>query len=140
MLDSPLGDGSSASRPRFAGFGPRAVRARSLELFGTRRHYNRTYVSSQRTSRRTMRDMSDEPDSLIVGAPFMGAWATPATASLGADEFQSMLVDVLPTAYGYAVRLTRNRGDAEDLVEDAALRAFRAMEPFEPSTNFKAWI
>src|SRR5688572_26320771 len=120
MLDSPVRDGSSASRQRFAGFGPRAVRARSLELFGTRRHYNRTYVSNQRTSRRPMRDMPDEPDNLIVGAPVMGAAATQATASLGADEFQAMLVDVLPTAYGYAVRLTRNRADAEDLVQDAA--------------------
>ena len=63
-----------------------------------------------------------------------------AAAALSADEFQSMLVDVLPALYRYAFRLTRNRADAEDLVQDTALRAFRAMSQFEPGTNFKAWM
>jgi len=38
------------------------------------------------------------------------------------------------------VRLTRSRTDAEDLVQDAALLAFRAFDSFEPGTNFKAWF
>lgn len=62
------------------------------------------------------------------------------TTTLSADEFQAMLVDVLPSLYRYALRLTRNRADAEDLVQDTALRAFRAMAQFEPGTNFTAWM
>lgn len=111
-----------------------------LELFGPKRHYSRTYLSSQGTSRLTMHDMSDESENPMVRHAGDGGAATQATASLNPDEFQALLVDVLPTAYGYALRLARNRADAEDLVQDAALRAFRAMETFEPGTNFKAWM
>ena len=39
-----------------------------------------------------------------------------------------------------AVRLTRDQTDAEDLVQDAALLAFRAFGSFQPGTNFKAWF
>jgi RNA polymerase sigma-70 factor (ECF subfamily) len=54
--------------------------------------------------------------------------------------FQALLVAVLPPAFGYALRLTRHRADAEDLVQDASLLAFRAAHTFEPGTNFKAWF
>ncbi len=43
-------------------------------------------------------------------------------------------------AYGYALRLTRNRADAEDLVQEAALLACRGRTGFEEGTNFKAWF
>ncbi len=39
-----------------------------------------------------------------------------------------------------SLRLTRNRADADDLVQDAYLRAFRAFERFTPGTNLKAWL
>ena len=110
-----------------------------LELFGPRRHYSRTYPSTQGTARPTMHDMSDESNTMMAETTD-GGGPTQATAALGADQFQALLVDVLPTAYGYALRLARNRADAEDLVQDAALRAFRAMDTFEPGTNFKAWM
>jgi RNA polymerase sigma-70 factor (ECF subfamily) len=42
-------------------------------------------------------------------------------------------------AYGTAVRLTGNRAEAEDLIQDASLLAFRAFDSFERGTNFKAW-
>ena len=86
-----------------------------------------------------MYDMSDGSENPLGGSAGTTATALPS-ASLGADEFQTLLVEVLPTAYGYALRLTRNRADAEDLVQDAALRAFRAMGTFEAGTNFKAWM
>ena len=84
-----------------------------------------------------MCDVSDDPATDIVAA--FDATARTAT-TLSADEFQAMLVDALPSLYRYAFRLTRNRADAEDLVQDTALRAFRAIAQFEPGTNFKAWI
>jgi RNA polymerase sigma-70 factor (ECF subfamily) len=43
-------------------------------------------------------------------------------------------------AYGTAVRMTRDRTEAEDLVQDAALLAYRAFGTFQPGTNFKAWF
>lgn len=86
-----------------------------------------------------MRAMSEQRDDVMEHETGGGVSAATG-AALGADEFQALLVEVLPTAYGYALRLTRNRADAEDLVQDTALRAFRAMATFERGTNFKAWI
>ena len=86
-----------------------------------------------------MPEMPERQDDVIVHHDGGGVSA-PARRVLDADDFQVLLVEVLPTAYGYALRLTRNRADADDLVQDAALRAFRAMDTFERGTNFKAWI
>ena len=55
-------------------------------------------------------------------------------------EFQELLSPILSMAYGTAVRLTRDRTEAEDLVQDAALLAYRAFGSFQRGTNFKAWF
>jgi len=47
---------------------------------------------------------------------------------------------LLQSAYGTALRLTRDKSTAEDLVQDAALLAFRAFTSFQQGTNFKAWF
>jgi RNA polymerase sigma-70 factor, ECF subfamily len=59
---------------------------------------------------------------------------------LTAHEFDQELAAIVPTAYGVALRLTRNRADAEDLVQEAALHACRGRAGFEPGTNFRAWF
>jgi len=56
------------------------------------------------------------------------------------QEFERLLGDVLERAYGTAYHLTRSSHDAEDLVQEAALAAFRHFDQFEPGTNFKAWF
>ncbi len=56
------------------------------------------------------------------------------------EEFEAHLTAIVPSAYGYALRLTRNRADAEDLVQEAALHACRGRAGFAPGTNFKAWF
>jgi RNA polymerase sigma-70 factor (ECF subfamily) len=42
--------------------------------------------------------------------------------------------------YGTALRLTRQAQNAEDLVQDTYLKAFRSAHQFEPGTNLKAWL
>jgi RNA polymerase sigma-70 factor (ECF subfamily) len=42
--------------------------------------------------------------------------------------------------YSAALRLTRNEADAQDLVQDTYLRAFRAADQFRPGTNARAWM
>jgi RNA polymerase sigma-70 factor (ECF subfamily) len=46
----------------------------------------------------------------------------------------------LDSLYGTALRLTRRAADAEDLVQDTYLKAFRAAHQFQPGTNLKAWL
>jgi RNA polymerase sigma-70 factor (ECF subfamily) len=42
--------------------------------------------------------------------------------------------------YGWAYRMTSNSHDAEDLVQDTYLRAFRAFDGYAPGTNIRAWL
>ncbi|MEP6593352.1 MAG: sigma-70 family RNA polymerase sigma factor, partial [Acidobacteriota bacterium] len=46
----------------------------------------------------------------------------------------------LDSLYGMAMRLTRRPSDAEDLVQDTYLKAFRAAAQFKRGTNLKAWL
>ncbi|MFN8573008.1 MAG: sigma-70 family RNA polymerase sigma factor [Gemmatimonadaceae bacterium] len=62
------------------------------------------------------------------------------SATLSPEEFQSHLAEIVPAAFGYALRLTKNRADAEDLVQEAALHACRGQAGFSAGTNFKAWF
>ena len=42
--------------------------------------------------------------------------------------------------YGAALRMTRDRADAEDLLQETFLKAFRAYDRFEEGTNLRAWL
>jgi RNA polymerase sigma-70 factor, ECF subfamily len=62
---------------------------------------------------------------------------------LSASELQRFEEEALPHAqplYGAALRMTRSPADAEDLVQETYLRAFRSWRQFEPGTNLKAWL
>jgi len=64
---------------------------------------------------------------------------SPMPDSPRAARFEMLLAPILDRAFGLAVRLTGNRDDASDLVQDAALRAFAALDSFD-GANFKAWF
>lgn len=55
-------------------------------------------------------------------------------------EFERTALPHLDALYGAAHRLTRNPRDAEDLVQDTVLRAYRFWESFERDSNCKAWL
>lgn len=55
-------------------------------------------------------------------------------------EFDILLREHLQGMYTIALRMTWNSLDAEDLVQDTALKAFRFFHKFERGTNFRAWI
>jgi RNA polymerase sigma-70 factor (ECF subfamily) len=56
------------------------------------------------------------------------------------DAFAAEILTHLESLFGTAMRLTRNRADAEDLVQDTVVRAFRFADRFTPGTNLKAWL
>jgi len=56
------------------------------------------------------------------------------------DRFESEVLPILPNLYGSALRLTRNPQDAEDLVQETYLRAYRGFAGFQEGTNLRAWM
>lgn len=61
----------------------------------------------------------------------------------GNPELNAFRAEVMPhvqTLFGAALRLTRSATDAEDLVQETYLKAFRSFEQFEVGTNCKAWL
>lgn len=56
------------------------------------------------------------------------------------SEFEQVALVHLDTLYRTALRLTRSRAEAEDVVQETFLRAFRAFERFNPGTNGRAWL
>lgn len=56
------------------------------------------------------------------------------------DEFQGLIEQHLDGMFRVALRYTRDRSLAEDLVHDTIVRALRFQDKFERGTNFKAWI
>lgn len=56
------------------------------------------------------------------------------------NEFERQALAHVDALYGAAYRLTRNPRDAEDLVQDALLRAYRFWDSFQQDSNCKAWL
>src|SRR5882762_1465686 len=57
-----------------------------------------------------------------------------------AEAFEAEALGYMDSVYRTGLRLTRNRPDAEDLVQETYLKAFRAADRFEPGTNLRAWL
>jgi RNA polymerase sigma-70 factor (ECF subfamily) len=55
-------------------------------------------------------------------------------------EFETAAMPFLDSLYNTAFRMTRNSEDAEDLVQETYLKAYRSYEQFEKGTNLKAWL
>jgi RNA polymerase sigma-70 factor (ECF subfamily) len=57
-----------------------------------------------------------------------------------AESFEQEALAHLDAMYSVACRLTRSTVQAEDLVQDAVVKAMRARDQFQPGTNMKAWL
>jgi RNA polymerase sigma-70 factor, ECF subfamily len=56
------------------------------------------------------------------------------------DRFEAEALPHLKRLYGTAYRMTGNAADAEDLVQEALLRAFRGFDRFRAGSNIRAWL
>lgn len=56
------------------------------------------------------------------------------------EDFEAVALEHFHTLYNTALRLTRNASEAQDLVQETLLKAFRFFDHFEPGTNVKAWL
>ena len=55
-------------------------------------------------------------------------------------NFADQAMEFAPQLYSAALRMTRNQADAEDLVQETYLRAYRGFEGFTEGTNLRAWL
>lgn len=67
-------------------------------------------------------------------------WPMGAEASGKQKEFESEALVHLDTLYNVALRLTGNTSDAEDLVQDTVMKAYRSWDKYEAGTNCRAWL
>lgn len=66
--------------------------------------------------------------------------AAPPDDSALRERFEREVLPLLPNLYSAALRMTRNPADAEDLVQETYLRAYRGFSGFEEGTNLRAWM
>ena len=59
---------------------------------------------------------------------------------MATDPFEPEALAFIDALYRTALRMTRSEADAEDLVQETYIRAFRFREQFAPGTNLKAWL
>ena len=71
-------------------------------------------------------------------APAGSPGPTDADPDVGA--FADQVLGFLEPLYATALRLTRSRADAEDLVQDTFVKAFRFSDRYQRGTNLKAWL
>ena len=57
-----------------------------------------------------------------------------------ATEFNNRFEELRPTMFAFAMKLTGNVEDANDLMQETSFRAFRSLERFKDGTHFKSWI
>jgi len=73
-------------------------------------------------------------------APAFRSGEASVAEPIGRDEFEELLAPHLDALFGYALRMTRDRADAEDLLQESVFRAFRGIDGFRRGTHFKAWM
>jgi RNA polymerase sigma-70 factor (ECF subfamily) len=67
-------------------------------------------------------------------------FAQEATATALRREFEERLAECGPLAYRVARGVLRNSADAEDVAQEALLRAYRRFERLRDRTRFRAWL
>jgi RNA polymerase sigma-70 factor, ECF subfamily len=66
--------------------------------------------------------------------------AKPKSAAPVAPDFRREIIAILPSLRAFARGLCGNRELADDLAQDAVMKAWAAHESYTPGTNFRAWI
>ncbi|MBF9033706.1 RNA polymerase sigma factor [Rhodobacterales bacterium HKCCE2091] len=63
-----------------------------------------------------------------------------ASGPVGAADPREEIVTHIPALRAFALALTRNGADADDMVQDSVVKAWTNIEKFEPGSNMRAWL
>ena len=66
--------------------------------------------------------------------------SNPGNEQQVSEDFEAGVIAQLDSLYRTALRLTRNQQEAEDLVQETMLKAFRFSKSYQPGTNLRAWL
>jgi RNA polymerase sigma-70 factor (ECF subfamily) len=55
-------------------------------------------------------------------------------------DFETLVAPLLDSLFATALRLTRIRADAEDVLQESVMKAWKSFDRFQKDTNFKAWV
>ena len=61
-------------------------------------------------------------------------------SSIDGEWFERSVIEALPDLFGAALRLTRNRADADDLVAEAVARGWTHLDTLTDRTRFRGWL
>ena len=81
--------------------------------------------------------MQTEPSVLAIA---LDQPTAPQPPALSKAAFHTLMIAALPGLRQQALALTRNRPDADDLVQASVTNALAAQASFRPDTNFRAWM
>jgi RNA polymerase sigma-70 factor (ECF subfamily) len=76
----------------------------------------------------------------LVRMPTQGSKGADPSRTSRAGTFEADALACVDSLYRTALRLTHVPADAEDLVQETYLKAFRAADRFQPGTNLRAWL
>ncbi|TDU00519.1 RNA polymerase sigma-70 factor (ECF subfamily) [Azorhizobium sp. AG788] len=77
------------------------------------------------------------PEEADIGLPMDLPQKTDGTE---AAELRTQVLEFLPALRAFARSLTRNRTEADDLVQETLLKALSNIDKFDPGTNLRAWL
>src|SRR3954463_14696775 len=97
----------------------------------------------QELERRAAVSLPREIVKLLLGTGQMSTTQlhdVPTAVDQSAADFKTLLISLIPQLRAFATVLCRNRELAEDLAQEALVKAWRAQNSFEPGSNLKAWL
>ncbi len=78
--------------------------------------------------------------TMALDSKLMTQSKEPADVSARIREFEELALPYQRLLFGVALTKTKNYSDAEDLVQETYVKAFKAWHQFEKGTNLKAWL
>ena len=99
---------------------------------------NRQTSGAQDSTAQNSQEEQREQDDVFSSEVHEQLSSPPATPPT--EDFEAGVIAQLDSLYRTALRLTNNRQEAEDLVQETMLKAFRFSHTYQPGTNLRAWL